>query len=277
MTNYEKDSEGVFRSGFVTLVGRPNAGKSSLINALLGRKVAITSSTAQTTRRPFRALLNGPSYQIVFVDTPGFHKPHDMLGEELNLAASKSLEDIEVVIMLIDSSKDIGRGDEWVAAQLKPLDVPKLCVLSKIDLVDDATLQAAKEKARELLNWDGIIAVSAKESTNLEEFRDAVLRFLPEGPAWFPQDMTTDQPLEILIAEFIREKILRGFRDEVPHAVGVVVQDLEDDEDKDLTRIFATIYVERESQKGIVIGKGGQALKTIGIQARKDLELLLGT
>lgn len=266
-----------FRSGFVTLVGRPNAGKSTLLNAIMGKKIAITSNTAQTTRHRFRAVLTRDDFQMIIVDTPGIHKPHDALGEELNTSALKALEDVDVVAMLIDASKPIGRGDEWVAKQLARVKAKKICVLSKTDIANDRQISAQREAAEKLLNWDAMVALSSMTGKNVDAFIEEVVFCLPEGPAWFPPDMETDQPMEVMVAEFVREKILRTFRDEIPHAIGVQVEEMAYDEDADITRIYAYIYVERDSQKGIIIGKGGSALKRIGTEARQDLEKLLGT
>ena len=265
------------RSGFVTVGGRPNAGKSTLINAVIGHKVAITSSTAQTTRHRFRAIVTKDDFQMIMVDTPGIHKPHDALGEELNISAIKALEDVDVVAFLIDLSQPIGRGDEWVAAQVRQAKVPrKILVLSKADLVDSAMVEEQLRAARKLGKWDDEVVLSAETGLNVDGFIDAVAMGLPEGPKWFPADMDTDQPFEVIVAEFIREKILRFYNDEVPHAIGVVAEDIEYDRKKDLYRIYAMIYVERDSQKGIIIGKGGSAIKQVGIEARADLEQLLG-
>lgn len=266
-----------FKPGFVTLVGRPNAGKSTLLNAVMGKKIAITSNTAQTTRHRFRAVLTRDEFQMIVVDTPGLHKPHDALGEELNTSAIKALEDVDVVAMLIDSSKPIGRGDEWVAAQVKRSHARKICVLSKTDCANESQISAQREAAEKLADWDAMVALSSQTGRNVEAFIEEVVYLLPEGPAWFPPDMETDQPLEVMIAEFIREKILRTFRDEVPHSIGVTIEHMEYDKKKDLNRILARIYVERDSQKGIIIGKGGSAIKRIGQEAREDLEQLLGT
>ena len=265
-----------FKSGFVTLVGRPNAGKSTLLNAIMGKKIAITSNTVQTTRHRFRAVLTRPKFQMIIVDTPGLHKPHDALGEELNVSALKALEDVDVAAMLIDASKPIGRGDEWVAAQVRAAMSRKICVLSKTDLANDAQISAQREAAEKLMKWDAMVALSSETGKNVDAFVEEVAYLLPEGPAWCPPDMETDQPLEVMIAEFIREKILRSFNDEIPHAIGVAVDGFEYDRKKDLYRIFAIIYVERDSQKGIIIGKKGQAIKAVGIEAREDLEHLLG-
>ncbi len=266
-----------FKSGFVTLVGRPNAGKSTLLNAIMGKKIAITSKTAQTTRHRFRAVLTRDDFQMIMVDTPGIHKPHDVLGEELNVAALKALEDVDVIAMLIDATEKVGSGDVWVASEIEKMAAPKICVISKIDATSREHVEAQIARACELMRWDAIVALSAKTGQGVEAFVEEVVHFLPEGPAWFPKDMDTDQPLEVMIAEFIREKILRAFRDEVPHAVGVIVDSLEYVKKSDLHRIYATIYVERDSQKAIIIGRGGSAIKRIGTEARTDLELLLGT
>lgn len=266
----------VFHSGFVTFLGRPNAGKSSLLNAIMGKKLAIASSAAQTTRHRFRAIYTTDSYQMILVDTPGVHKPHDALGEELNTTALKSLEGIDVVAFLLDASQPLGKGDEWVLNQIKTLRIPKILVINKIDLVDADTIAEQRTRAQKYIDWDGEVALSAKEHDGIDEFLSLVAQFLPEGPLWFPADAETDQPIEVLIAEFIREKILYNAYDEVPHAVGVVVDDMTYNRRKDLESIFATIYVERDSQKGIIIGKGGSCIKEIGSAARKDLEILLG-
>ncbi|MBU5404461.1 GTPase Era [Paraeggerthella hongkongensis] len=266
-----------FKSGFVTLVGRPNAGKSTLLNAIMGKKIAITSNTVQTTRHRFRAVYTKDDYQMIIVDTPGLHKPHDALGEELNVSALKALEDVDVVAMLIDASKPVGRGDEWVAEQLRRSRAKKICVLSKTDLVNPEQLSRQREAAEKLGEWDAMVGLSSETGKNVDAFIEEVVFLLPEGPAWFPLDMETDQPIEVVVAEFIREKILRSFHDEVPHAIGVQVEEMEYDRKKDLHRIFARIYVERDSQKGIIIGKRGAAIKQIGTEARADLEQLLGT
>lgn len=268
------EAEG-FRSGFVTLVGRPNAGKSTLTNAVIGTKVAITSKTAQTTRHRLRGVLDRDGLQMVLVDTPGIHKPHDALGEELNRSALKGLEDVDVVAFLLDASKPLGTGDEWVINQVRPARAAKLLVITKADLADQQTVQAQIDAASPLCDWDDVVVVSAKEDYNVEGFVDAAAALLPEGPRWFPKGTTTDQPLEVLVAEAIREKVLRDTRDEVPHAVGVTCDSLADD-GRGGYQVACTIYVERESQKGILIGRSGRMVKRIGTEARGDLERLLG-
>ena len=266
-----------FKSGFVTLVGRPNAGKSTLINAVVGHKVAITSNTAQTTRHRFRAIVTREDMQMIMVDTPGLHKPHDALGEELNTSAIMAMEDVDVIAFLVDASKPIGRGDEWVAAQVRAVrHARKILVITKADLVDKDVIISQLEAARALGRWDDEVVLSSKSGFNVDGFEHAVSRWLPEGPKWFPDDMDTNQPFEVLVAEFIREKILRSFRDEVPHSIGVIADQIEYERRKDMYKIYAVVYVERDSQKGIIIGKGGSAIKQIGIEARQDLEQLLG-
>ena len=275
LTDFHDSSEN-FKSGFVTLLGRPNAGKSSLLNAIMGKKLAITTSTAQTTRHRFRAVYTTDSYQLVIVDTPGVHKPHDTLGEELNTTALKSLEGIDVAAFLLDSHEPFGTGDEWVINELNSYNVKKILVLTKSDLADEETIEDQKKRACEYSRWDDVVVLSSQTGYHVDEFLDCVSRCLPAGPLWFPKDMETDQPIEVLVAEFIREKVLLNFHDEVPHAVGVVVEEMSYNRRKNLERIYANIYVERSSQKGILIGKGGSAIKKIGVEARKDLEVLLG-
>ena len=266
-----------FRSGFVAMIGRPNAGKSTLVNAIVGHKIAITSDTAQTTRHRFNAVLTRPEFQLVMVDTPGLHKPHDALGEELNESAIKGLEGIDAAAFLLDCSKPFGRGDAWVVRQVQASKAKKVLVLTKTDLVDDETVEAQRQAAFEAGKWDSVVALSALTGENVEGFIQAVAELMPEGPMWFPADMDTDQSIEVIVAEFIREKILRSFFDEVPHAVGVAVEEMEYVKKSYLERIYATIYVEHDSQKGIIIGKKGSALKRIGTEARNDLEQFLGS
>ena len=266
-----------FRSGFVAMIGRPNAGKSTLVNAIVGHKIAITSDTAQTTRHRFNAVLTRPEFQLVMVDTPGLHKPHDALGEELNESAIKGLEGIDAAAFLLDCSKPFGRGDAWVVRQVQASKAKKVLVLTKTDLVDDETVEAQRQAAFEAGKWDSVVALSALTGENVEGFIQAVAELMPEGPMWFPADMDTDQSIEVIVAEFIREKILRSVFEEVPHAVGVAVEEMEYVKKSDLERIYATIYVEHDSQKGIIIGKKGSALKRIGTEARNDLEQFLGS
>lgn len=266
----------VFRSGFVTLVGRPNAGKSTLLNAVMGEKVAITSRTAQTTRHRFRAIYDTDEMQMIMVDTPGLHKPEDALGEELNESALQALEDVDVVAMLIDASKPIGRGDEWVARQVQQFKCKKILVISKTDLVKKAVIREQIAKADQMGSWDDVVTLSSKQKVGIDDFIDAVYDLLPNGPRWFPKGTGVDLSDEVLIAEFIREKILRHTRDEVPHSVGVQVEQIDRDPQTGFMKVWAVIYVERNSQKGIIIGRGGSMVKQVGSEARQDLERLFG-
>jgi GTP-binding protein Era len=266
--------EAGFKSGFVALVGRPNVGKSTLLNACMHERVAITSPVAQTTRKRLRAVVNEPDAQIVLVDTPGLHKPKDALGKELNKAALMELNEVDAVAMLIDATKPVGRGDEWVAKHVGSCDAYRLLVITKADLASAEQVSAQLEAAQKLAKFDESIVVSAKDGFNVEAFLGLVKDVLPYGPKWYPDDMPVDAGVEELAAEFIREKVLLAARDEVPHSVGVLVNEMEWRTD-DLCAVRATIFVERESQKGILIGKGGSMIKRIGTQARPDIERLL--
>ncbi len=264
----------VFRSGFVTLIGRPNAGKSTLLNHIMGEKLAITSRTAQTTRHRFRAVYDTDDMQMIMVDTPGIHKPKDALGEELNESALQGLSDVDVAALLVDASQPVGKGDEWVAKHVEEAKCKKILVISKSDLVKKGVALERAEEACSLCDFDETVILSAKHNRNLDAFIEAVYKLLPCGPRWFPKGTGLDMSDEVLIAEFIREKILRSTFDEVPHAVGVVVEDIERDQKRKFMRIWAVIYVERNSQKGIIIGKGGSKIKQVGSEARMDLERL---
>jgi GTP-binding protein Era len=265
------------RSGFVALVGRPNAGKSTLVNALVGEKVAIVSDKPQTTRHRIRAILDTDDAQIVLVDTPGLHKPHDALGEELNRSALMSLRDVDVACMVLDLSQPVGGGDRWVAAHLAATSAKRVLVLTKADLPSTVSIEKRIADASALLPFDDVVVLSAKEGFNLQGFVTVVSAMLPLGPRFFPRDMTSDQPEEVVVAELVREKVLWHTRDEVPHSVGVAIDELRYDEARGTTLVHATIYVERDSQQGIVVGSGGAMVKRIGTEARKDLETLFGT
>ena len=265
-----------FTSGFVALVGRPNAGKSTLLNAIMGEKLAITSPVAQTTRRRMRAVVNTDHSQLVVIDTPGLHKPKDALGSELNKSALGELADADVVAFLVDATKPVGRGDEWVANHVARSDADyKLLVLTKADVARPEQVATQLEAARALADFDDELVVSATEGFNVDAFVELVSAHLPEGPRWFPEDMDVDASPEELVAEFVREKLFLHLRQELPHSVGVICDDI-DFIDDDHATISATILVEREGQKGIVVGRGGQMIKQVGIEARRDIERLLG-
>lgn len=264
-----------FTSGFVALVGRPNAGKSTLLNAIMGEKLAITSPVAQTTRRRMRAVVNTDHSQLVIIDTPGLHKPKDALGSELNKSALGELADADVVAFLVDATKPVGTGDAWVANHVARADAAyKLLVLTKADIAKPEQVVAQLEAARALADFDDELVVSSTEGFNVDAFVELVSAHLPEGPRWFPEDMDVDASPEELVAEFVREKLFLHLRQELPHSVGVICDDI-DFTDDDHATILATILVEREGQKGIVVGRGGQMIKQVGIEARQDIERLL--
>jgi GTPase len=264
------------RSGIVAVVGRPNVGKSTLVNALVGQKVAIVSDKPQTTRRGIRGIVTTDDAQVVFVDTPGFHKPRTALGSRLNEIVGESTEGVDAIVQVVDAAAGVGRGDAFVyQQQVAPHAVPKLCAVNKIDAVQGRREVPQLQAAAELGAFDEIVPVSAKTGAGLDLLFDLIVARVPEGPPLYPPDETTDVPLEERLAELVREQALAVTREEVPHSVAVVVEDLEREDD--LTRVHATLIVERDSQKGIVIGRGGETLKAIGSRARREMEALLGT
>ena len=270
------ESQVPFTSGFVALVGRPSVGKSTLLNACLGEKVAITSPVAQTTRRRLRAVVNTEHSQLVIVDTPGLHKPKDALGKELNRVALGELADVDAVAFLIDATKPVGRGDQWVANHVQASEAEfKLLVVTKADIATPDQVSSQLEAARQLADFDDELVISAAEGFNVDAFIAVVSEHLPEGPKWFPDDMDIDATPEDLVAEFVREKVLLNMRQEIPHSVGVICDDISWSKHAHAS-VTATILVERDSQKGMVIGKGGKMIKRIGGQARTDIQRLLG-
>lgn len=283
------------RSGFVAIAGRPNAGKSTLLNRMVGTKVAIVSNKPQTTRHQIRGIVHrpgadgGPGDQIVFVDTPGIHKPETSLGHRLNAVALDAVRDADASLQVVDASRPIGKGDRFVAGRLFESGRPVVCVLTKADLVLPDVLVAQMEAAGRLgaAKGDGadggpgggyaeILTTSSVRGTGIEDVVQTLLGLMPEGPAYYPETATSDQSRELVIAERIREKALELTREEVPHSVAVVVEEIARREDSDLHDITASIYVERDSQKGILIGRGGEMLKKIGTRARKDIEPIVG-
>ena len=267
------------RSGFVPVVGRPNVGKSTLVNHLVGSKVTITSARPQTTRNAIRGVVNGPDredpeYQIVLIDTPGLHKPRNELGTRLNSLVYGTLSEADVVLFMIDATMPIGPGDRLIAERLGKADAEVILVLNKIDTAGKGDVVEQLVKAGE---WDfaSYVPVSAIDGTGVGELVEEIVQRLPEGPIYYPAGMTTDQPESLVVAEIVREKFLDRLREELPHSLVVVVEDLEQRDDG-LIDIAADIIVERKSQKGIVIGKGGSLLKAAGSEARVDLEALLG-
>jgi len=269
------------RSGFCSIVGRPNVGKSTLLNALVGQKVAITTPVPGTTRHAIRGVLHGAYQgepaQIVFVDTPGLHKPRTMLGTRMNETARGALSGVDCVVFMVDATQEIGRGDQFVAQLLDEVDLPKLAVLNKIDLVPKVKLLPQLVRLQELGAWDEIVPISAMADDGVDLLAQLIMARLPEGPPYFPTEQVTDQPIEQVIAEIIREKAITIMREEVPHSIAVLIEEIVPGEREDVRVVHANLYVERDSQKGIVIGKGGEVLKSIGARAREELEAKLGT
>jgi GTPase len=264
-----------FRSGIVAVVGRPNVGKSTLVNALVGRKVAIVSDKPQTTRRGIRAVLTTGDAQAVFTDTPGFHKPRTELGARLNDVVGDAVEGVDAILHVVDAGAGIGRGDAFVYEhRVRPHRCPKLCVVNKVDVTGHRAVVPQLAEAAELGDYDEIVPVSATTGSGIDHLRGLVLGLLPECPPLYPPETLTDQPLEDRLAEIVREKALQVTRQEVPHSITVTVEEMEVEEG--LATIHASLIVERESQKGIVIGKGGRTLRTIGARAREEIELILG-
>ncbi len=263
-----------FRSGFVALIGRPNVGKSTLLNQLVGEKVAITSPVAQTTRNRLRAILTTPSAQLVLLDTPGIHKPHHLLGERLVQSARGAIGEVDVVLLLVDGSEPAGRGDGFIVELLRTNKAPVLVALNKSDLVDPARAEELTASYHALLSpapldWP-LLACSATTGAGTQELVAALASRLPLGPHLYPADAVSDQPEQLLLSELIREQVLHHTREEVPHSVAVSIDRIVDDGPR--TAVLATVLVERSSQKGILIGKGGAMLKTIGSGARLQMQ-----
>ena len=264
------------KSGFVSIIGRPNVGKSTFVNRVIGHKIAIMSDKAQTTRNKIQGVMTRDDAQIIFIDTPGIHKPKHKLGDYMMRVAKNTLSEIDAIMFMVNVNEDIGRGDEYIMEMLKNVKTPIFLVLNKIDLVHPDTMMPKIEQYQSYMDFTDIIPISALEGLNVDHFIDVLKSFLPEGPKYYPDNQISDHPEQFVVSEIIREKILHLTSEEIPHAIGVNV-DRMIKEDEDKVRIEATIYVERDSQKGIVIGKGGKKLKEVGKRARRDIEMLLGS
>ena len=266
------------RSGFVTFVGRPNVGKSTLTNALVGEKVAITSDKPQTTRKAIRGILNRPNGQLVIVDTPGIHKPRTLLGQRLNDLVEQVLGDVDAIGFLVPATEKVGPGDRRIAASLDGYGrAKKVAIVTKVDI---ATREEITERLMEVdalcEDWAAVIPLSAVTDDQLDVLADELLKLMPAGPALYPEGVVTDESVEDRIAEIIREAALDGVRDELPHSIAVTVEDISAREDSDLTDVYANIVVERDSQKAIIIGRGGSRLKEVGARSRAGIEPLDG-
>lgn len=265
-----------FKSGFVAIIGRPNVGKSTLMNQIIGQKIAIMSDKPQTTRNKIHGVYTSENGQIVFLDTPGIHKPTSKLGDYMSKVAHGTLGEVDAVLFLVDVVDGIGGGDRYIIEQLKHVETPVILVLNKIDLVQPEALLAIITNYKDLYNFAEIVPVSALKGNNVTTLLEQIIRYLPEGPQYYPADQITDHPEQFVCAELVREKILHMTREEIPHSIAVQIEDMRV-EPNGVVHISAVIFVERESQKGIVIGKQGALLKEIGRQARRDIETLLGS
>jgi GTP-binding protein Era len=266
------------KAGLVALVGRPNVGKSTLLNALLGRKLAIMSDKPQTTRSVVHGVLHRPQGQAVLVDTPGLHKPRTLLGQRLNDLVRGTLAEVDLVCLLVDAAAGVGAGDRYLATEVGKVGTPAICVVNKMDAAPRARMAAALQAAADLGDWAEVVPVSARTGDQLDLLIELVFAHLPEGRPLYPEGHLTDEPEQHLVAELIREQALAMVRDELPHSVAVLVDEMGPDPDReDLLVIRATLFVERASQKPIVLGRRGAVLREIGTRARAELEALLGT
>ncbi|MBU5348837.1 GTPase Era [Paenibacillus sp. LC231] len=265
-----------FKSGFVAIIGRPNVGKSTLMNQVIGQKIAIMSDKPQTTRNKIHGVYTTNESQVVFLDTPGIHKRQSKLGDYMNQTALSTLGEVEAALFLVDASEGIGGGDRYIAEQLQKIKTPIILVMNKIDKIEPPALLPLIEQYRKLHDFAEIVPISAKLGNNVDTLLEQIQKYLPPGPQYYPEDQVTDHPEQFVCAELIREKILHMTREEVPHSIAVTIEDMRVEENGTVY-ISAVIFVERDSQKGIIIGKQGALLKEVGRQARQDIQRLLGS
>lgn len=266
----------MFKSGFIAIVGRPNVGKSTFLNFILGQKISIISQKPQTTRNTIQGIYTTKEAQMIFIDTPGIHKPIHELGNYMNQTAIHTLKDVDLILWMMDVTAPFGKGDEYILQLLSKLNTPVFLMANKMDLVKDKTkMKENIDKFTIQKKFSEIVYLSALEGTNVHHVLELILNYLPEGPTYYPENQITDHPESFIIGEMIREKILLLTKEEVPHSIAVVVDEMKQDENQ-LMNIRATIYVERKSQKKIIIGSHGNMIKAIGTQARKDIVMLLG-
>ncbi len=267
----------MYKSGFVTVVGRPNVGKSTLLNQIIGEKISIISDKPQTTRNKILMVYTEEDFQVVFLDTPGIQMPKNILGEYMLKISKSTLEEVDAVAFMVDESMEIGKLDKYIIEELKEISTPIILLINKTDKLKEEEILFLINKYNDLHLFKEIIPISAMNNDNVDKFIKILKDILPKGPQYFPEDMITDQPEKFIIAETIREKALMNLEEEVPHGIAVGIEGIKERSNKDIVDVFATIYCERETHKGIVIGKNGKMLKTIGESARKDIEKLLGS
>jgi len=266
-----------FYSGFISLVGRPNVGKSTLMNKLIGEKIAIISPKPQTTRNRIKSILTKEDFQVIFIDTPGIHRPKHKLGSYMVKAAETTLNEVDAVLMLVEPTERVLELDRYVIGRLEGIKTPVILVINKIDTIEKSKILTVMDMFRSLYDFAEIIPVSARMGENTDQLMEVVKKYLPEGPQYFPEDMVTDQPERQIAAEIIREKALQLLQEEIPHGIAVEISAMKKRRDKDLVDVEATIYCEKESHKGIIIGKQGAMLKKIGTKARGDMSAILGS
>lgn len=276
MMNRNEESE-VFKSGFISIIGRPNVGKSTFLNRVIGQKIAIMSDKPQTTRNKVQGVLTTDDAQMIFIDTPGIHKPKHKLGDFMMKIAVNSLKEVDLILFMVNAEEGFGRGEEFILDKLSGIQTPVFLVINKIDLISPDTLLTTIDTYKEKYDFAEIIPISAIEGNNVERLLEQIRVRLEEGPQFYPADQVTDHPERFIVSEMIREKALHLTREEVPHSLAVVIDKMERRKEKEMIDVMATIIVERDSQKGIVIGKQGKLLKEIGKRAREDIEKLLGS
>ncbi len=273
----DKYMEKGFKSGFVALIGRPNVGKSTLMNQIIGQKIAITSKKPQTTRNKIQTVYTCDEGQIVFLDTPGIHKAKNKLGEYMVSVAEKTLKEVDLIMWLVEPDTFIGAGEQHIAEQLKGIQVPVILVINKTDTVKQDEVLSFIDAYRKILDFDEIIPASALRGKNVDTIVEQIFKYLPEGPMYYDEDTVTDQPMRQIVAELIREKALHALDEEIPHGIAVTIERMKKRRHKDIYDIEATIVCERDSHKGIIIGKQGSMLKKIGTNARYEIEQQLNT
>lgn len=266
-----------FKSGFISIIGRPNVGKSTFLNHVVGQKIAIMSDKPQTTRNRVQGVVTTEDSQLVYIDTPGIHKPKHRLGDFMVKVARNTLNEVDIIMFMVNAEQKIGPGDRFIIEMLQNTKTPVFLIINKIDLVHPDDLLETIVSYEQEYDFAEIVPISALNGNNMERLLETLKSYLPEGPKYYPEDQVTDHPERFIIAEFIREKVLHLTREEIPHSVAVVIEQIKREEDRDLVNVMATIVVDRDSQKGIVIGKKGALLKEIGTKARRDIEMLLGS
>jgi GTPase len=272
-----KENNTAFKSGFISIIGRPNVGKSTFLNRVIGQKIAIMSDKPQTTRNKVQGVLTTDQSQMIFIDTPGIHKPKHKLGDFMMKIAQNTLKEVDIILFMVNVEEGLGKGDQFIIEKLKGVKTPVFLILNKIDLIHPDALLPIIQQYNELYPFAATVPVSALEGNNVGHLLELIQENLPEGPQFYPADQITDHPERFIVSELIREKVLHLTREEIPHSLAVVIDKMERKDDKNLIDVMATIIVERDSQKGIIIGKQGSMLKEVGKRARMDIENLLGS